>query len=59
MHISMAQLAIAWCLRQDNVTSTIVGATKEKQLKDNVGAVGGELPADLLAFIDATFPVDS
>jgi aryl-alcohol dehydrogenase-like predicted oxidoreductase len=56
-NISMAQLAVAWCLRQRNVASTIVGATKTEQLEDNVGAAGVELPTDLLAFIDATFPV--
>ncbi len=56
--ISMAQLAIAWCLRQTNVASTIVGATKIQQLEDNAGASGVELSADLLAFIDATFPVE-
>ncbi len=59
LNISMAQLAAAWCLRQHNVASTIVGATKVEQLVDNVGAAGVELPDDLLAFIDATFPVES
>lgn len=58
LNISMAQLAIAWCLRQGNVASTIIGATKVSQLEDNTGAAGVELPADLLAFIDATFPAD-
>ncbi|MGI9294024.1 MAG: aldo/keto reductase family protein [Pseudomonadales bacterium] len=58
LNISMAQLAIAWCLRQNNVASTIVGATKVEQLENNVGGAGVELPADLLAFVDATFPVE-
>ncbi|MGI9285922.1 MAG: aldo/keto reductase family protein [Pseudomonadales bacterium] len=57
-NISMAQLAVSWCLRQGNVASTIVGATKTAQLEDNAGAAGVELPADLLAFIDTTFPVE-
>ncbi|MBC5829659.1 MAG: aldo/keto reductase family protein [Candidatus Eremiobacteraeota bacterium] len=35
---SMAQLALAWCLRQRAVTSVIVGATKVEQVDDNVAA---------------------
>lgn len=33
-----AQLALAWCLRERAVTSTIVGATKVEHLDDNLGA---------------------
>jgi voltage-dependent potassium channel beta subunit len=33
-----AQLALAWCLREDAVTSAIVGATKVEHLNDNLGA---------------------
>jgi len=35
---SMSQLALAWCLRQPAVTSTIVGATKIEHVDDNVAA---------------------
>ncbi|GAC1652429.1 MAG: aldo/keto reductase family protein [Vulcanimicrobiaceae bacterium] len=35
---SMAQLALAWCLRQRAVTSVIVGATKVEHVDDNVAA---------------------
>ncbi|PZR57083.1 MAG: aldo/keto reductase [Candidatus Meridianibacter frigidus] len=35
---SMAQLALAWCLRQSSVTSVIVGATKPDHVDENVEA---------------------
>ncbi len=41
---SMTQLALAWCLRQPAVTSTIVGATKIEHVDDNVAA--GDLHLD-------------
>ena len=51
--ISLAQLALAWCLRQRNVASVIVGATRAAQLEENVKASGVKLPAEQLARIDA------
>jgi aryl-alcohol dehydrogenase-like predicted oxidoreductase len=54
--ISMAQLALAWCLRREGVSSAIVGATRDAQLADNVAASGMTLPADVLAEIDRVFP---
>jgi L-glyceraldehyde 3-phosphate reductase len=36
---SLAQLAIAWVLRDPRVTSALVGASSVKQLEDSVGAV--------------------
>jgi aryl-alcohol dehydrogenase-like predicted oxidoreductase len=50
--MSMAQMAVAWVLRNDNVASAIVGATKPEQLEDNVGAVDVTLDDDLVARID-------
>jgi voltage-dependent potassium channel beta subunit len=41
---SMAQLALAWCLRLPVVTSAIVGATKLQHLEDNLAA--GDLDVD-------------
>lgn len=35
----MSTLALSWVLRNPNVTSAIVGATKENQLKENLTAV--------------------
>jgi voltage-dependent potassium channel beta subunit len=54
--VSMAQLALAWCLRKPNVASVIVGATRIEQLDENAKAVGVEIPAEALARIDAIFP---
>ncbi|MCI1962723.1 MAG: L-glyceraldehyde 3-phosphate reductase [Ancrocorticia sp.] len=36
---TLAQMAIAWVLRDDRVTSALVGASSVKQLEDSVGAV--------------------
>ncbi len=51
--LSLAQLALAWCLRQDNVASVIIGASQPEQLVDNAGASGVKLSAETLAAIDA------
>ncbi|AZI58399.1 L-glyceraldehyde 3-phosphate reductase [Nakamurella antarctica] len=36
---SLAQMALAWALRDDRVTSVLVGASSVKQLEDNVAAI--------------------
>lgn len=33
---SLAQMALMWCLRDSHVTSVIVGASSQKQLRDNI-----------------------
>ncbi len=50
--LSMAQLAVAWVLQNDNVSAAIIGASKPEQVVDNVGASGVTLDADVLARID-------
>jgi aryl-alcohol dehydrogenase-like predicted oxidoreductase len=50
--LSMAQLAVAWVLQNDNVASAIVGASRPEQVLDNAAAVGVRLEDDLLAAID-------
>jgi voltage-dependent potassium channel beta subunit len=50
--ITMAQLAIAWVLREPGVSSAIVGATRPEQVDENVAASGIELPPEVLARID-------
>jgi aryl-alcohol dehydrogenase-like predicted oxidoreductase len=50
--LSMPQLALAWVLRQRNVASAIVGATRPEQVHANASASGIELDADTLAAID-------
>ncbi len=50
--LSMAQLAIAWVLQNDNVAAALVGASRPEQVAENVKASGVEIPAELLARID-------
>ncbi|MET3803932.1 L-glyceraldehyde 3-phosphate reductase [Nakamurella sp. UYEF19] len=38
---TLAQMALAWALRDPRVTSVLIGASSVKQLEDNVGAVDG------------------
>jgi voltage-dependent potassium channel beta subunit len=54
--LSMAQLALAWCLRSPGIASVIVGVTRPEQLEDNVAAAGRRLPDAALARIDELFP---
>ena len=48
----MAQLALAWCLRKQNVSSVIIGASRPSQVEDNAGASGVTLSAETLKAID-------
>ncbi len=50
--LSMAQLAVAWVLQNDNVGCAIIGASRPEQVTENVGASGVEIPAGLMARID-------
>jgi aryl-alcohol dehydrogenase-like predicted oxidoreductase len=49
---TLAQLAVAWVLNNQNVSSAIVGATRPEQLKDNVKALDVTIDADMLKAID-------
>jgi len=51
--ISMAQLALAWALREPNLASVIVGASRPGQVADNAAASGIELDGETLSRIDA------
>jgi aryl-alcohol dehydrogenase-like predicted oxidoreductase len=50
--LSMAALAVAWTLQNDNVATAIIGASKPEQVADNATAANVKLDADLLAKID-------
>ena len=50
--ITMAQLSVAWVLREPNVASAIVGATHPEQVEANASASGVELDDATLAAID-------
>ncbi len=50
--LSMAQLAIAWTLQNDNVATSIIGASRPDQVHENVKAAGVKIPAEAMAKID-------
>jgi aryl-alcohol dehydrogenase-like predicted oxidoreductase len=50
--LTMPQLALAWVLREPNVSSAIIGASRREQVEDNAAASGVELGEDVLAAID-------
>ena len=50
--LSMSQLALAWALQNQNVSSVIMGATKPSQVKENAKASGVKLEKDVMAAID-------
>jgi len=46
------QVALNWLLQRPTVSSVIVGARNEEQLRQNLGAVGWKLTADQVAALD-------
>ena len=50
--LSMAQLAIAWVLQNDNVASAITGGSRPDQVEANARAAGHRLSAETMAGID-------
>jgi len=58
LEITMAQLALAWVLRRDEVACAIVGASRPEQVEENAAASGVELDdATLRAIDEAVGPV--
>lgn len=49
---TVPQVAINWLLRRPTVSSVIIGARNEEQLRQNLGAVGWELTPDQVATLD-------
>jgi aryl-alcohol dehydrogenase-like predicted oxidoreductase len=47
--LSLAQFALAWVLREPNVASAIVGASRPEQLAENAAASGAEVDPALFA----------
>ena len=39
LDLSLPVMSLAWCLKNPNVSTVILGASKEAQLKENLGAV--------------------
>jgi len=59
-NLSMAQLALAWVLRDARVSSAIIGASRPEQVEDNAAASGVTLSPETLAAIDEILlPVNS
>ncbi|RHW26921.1 aldo/keto reductase [Nocardioides immobilis] len=50
--LSLAQLAVAWVLQNDNVSAAIIGASRPEQVTENVKAAGVELDEATLRDID-------
>ena len=50
--LTMPQLALAWVLRYDNVSSAIIGASRPEQVEENAGAAGVRLSDDVLEAVD-------
>jgi len=50
--ITMAQLALAWVLREPNVAAPIIGATRPEQIEENAAASGVQLDSQTLERID-------
>jgi len=55
--LSMPQLALAWVLREANVASAIVGASRPEQVHDNAAASGVKLSDEVLRAVDAALGV--
>ena len=56
--LSLTQLALAWCLRQPELSSVIIGASKPSQVEENVGASGKKLSAETLQAIDEVLEME-
>ena len=54
---TIPQIALNWLLQRPTVSSVIIGARNEAQLRDNLGAVGWSLTADQIARLDAASTV--
>ncbi|MDH6124044.1 aryl-alcohol dehydrogenase-like predicted oxidoreductase [Kitasatospora sp. GP82] len=50
---TVPQIAINWLLRRPTVSSVIIGARNEEQLRQNLGAVGWSLTPDQVARLDS------
>ena len=50
--LTMAQLAVAWVLQNDNVAAALVGASRPEQVHENVKAAGVKLEPELMQQID-------
>lgn len=54
--LTLAQFALVWVLRQPNVTSAIVGASRPEQINDNAIASGAHVDPSLLTEAERLLP---
>lgn len=54
---SVPQIALNWLLQRPTVSTIVIGARNEAQLRQNLGAVGWNLTADQVARLDAASAV--
>jgi len=52
LDVKLSQLALAWILRQPNVASALIGASKPEQVEENVRAIDIELTNDVMEKIE-------
>ena len=54
MDCSVAQLALAWCVKNQDVTTVLLGATKVEQIEDNLKCiqVAEKLTDELMKEVD-------
>lgn len=57
--MSPAQLALAWILRRDEISSVLVGSTRASQLEENAAAADLEPEPEILERLDELFPAGS
>jgi aryl-alcohol dehydrogenase-like predicted oxidoreductase len=50
---SVPQIALNWLLQRPTVSTLVIGARDEQQLRSNLGAIGWKLSADQIAKLDA------
>ena len=53
--MSPSELALAWCYHREHVCSTIIGATSNSQLEENIGAYDVKLDDDILEKIGSVY----
>lgn len=56
---TVPQIALNWLLSRPTVSSVIIGARNEEQLRQNLGAVGWSLTAEQIATLDAASATDA
>lgn len=54
--VTAAELALAWCLKNPNISSVILGASRVEQLEENLKALEIELTDDVLERLETLYP---